>query len=110
MQLFERGFGGNRHDVRPRSHHFADALVAEFHHLLDQVRLLRLDDAFFLRRFYKRLNALLRALLLRFFRFLLRNTRQRLRAFQEHADRPDQPHGAANQRQERNQPAAPGAV
>ena len=110
MQLLESRLCRNGHDIRPGSHHLAHTLVAEFHHLLDQIRLLRLDDALFLRGFHQRLYPFFRALLLGLFRFLFGNPRERLRAFEKHAHRPDQPHRASNERQERKQPAARGAV
>ena len=79
MQLFERGVRGYRHDVRARRHHFAHALVAEFHDLFDQIRLFRLDDAFLFRGLYQRFDSLFRALLFGLFNFVLRNSRQRFR-------------------------------
>ena len=75
VQLFERGVRGYRHDVRARRHHFAHALVAEFHDLFDQIRLLRLDDAFFFRGFHQRFDSLFRALFFGLFDFVLRNSR-----------------------------------
>jgi len=110
VQVFERGVRKHGHNVGPRSHDFAHPFVAEFHDLLDQVRLFRLDDAFFFRGFHQRFDALFRALLLGLFGLVFRNTRQRFRAFQEYAHRPDEPHGPANQRQKRQQPAPCGAV
>ena len=110
VQFLERGFRGYRHDVRPRRHHFAHALVAEFHHLLDQVALFRLDDAFFFRDFHQRFDSLFRALLFALFRFVFGDARQRFRAFQENAHRPHQPHRSANQRQQRQQPSSRRAI
>ena len=49
----------NRDHVGPRRHHVAHALFAEFDHLLDQPRLVLLDDAFLGRRVDKRLDRLL---------------------------------------------------
>ncbi len=110
VEFLERGVRGQRHNIRPRRHHFSHALVAEFDDLLDQVRLLRLDDAFFFRYFHQRFNSLFRALLFGLLGLVLRNPRERFRAFQEYAHRPDEPHRSANQRQKGNQPAPRRAV
>src|SRR5260370_40591273 len=110
VQIFERGVRRHGHNVGPRRHHFAHAFVAEFDDLLDQVRLFRLDDAFFFRYFHQRFNSLFRALLFGLLGLLLRNPRERFRAFQEYAHRPDEPHRPANQRQQRPQPSPGGAV
>ena len=110
VQILQRGLGRNRHDIGPRRHYFAHALVAELHYLFNQIGLLRLDDAFFLGRFHQGLNSLLRPLLFRFLRFLFGDSRQRFRAFQKHAHRPHNPHSPANQRQKRSQPPPRRAV
>jgi len=52
VQVFERGVRRHGHNVGPRRHHFAHPFIAEFDDLLDQVRLFRLDDAFFFRDFH----------------------------------------------------------
>ena len=75
-----------------------------------KIGLLRLDDAFFLGLLDQRFDSLFGALLFALIRLLLGDSGQRLRAFQKNAHRPDQPHGGANQRQQRQQPASGGAV
>src|SRR5216684_4393014 len=110
VQFFECGVRRYRHDVRPRRHYFPHAFVAEFHHLLDQLRLLWLDDAFFFRGFHQRFDSLFRTLLLRLFQFVFGDARERFRAFEKDAHRPDEPHRAANQRQQRQQPSPRGPV
>src|SRR5438045_8544259 len=97
MQLFERGIRRDGHDVGAWRHHFAHALVAKFNDLLDQVRLFRLDDALFFRDLHKSLDSLLRALFLGLFDFVLRNSRERFRAFEKYAPRPDEATRAAQQ-------------
>ena len=44
---FERGVGGDGHDVGPRRHHFAHHFVAELHHRLDQLAVFLLDQPLF---------------------------------------------------------------
>ena len=47
-QIFYRFIGGNRNDVGPRRHHFANALIAERHHRLNQLAVFFGQNAFFL--------------------------------------------------------------
>ena len=47
-------------NIRPRGHHFAHPLIAEFHHLLDQIGLFRFDDSFFFRGFHLAIRRVLK--------------------------------------------------
>src|SRR4029077_2698442 len=67
-------------------------------------------DAFFFGLLNKGFNSIFRATFGALIKLLLGNSGERLRTFQENTHGPDQPHGHANQRDQRYHPTPGGAI